>query len=179
MNCSLSNAMSARALLYSLSLTPKAPPDISVRKKILGSDSKPRCPFPFLIRVRFSSSQEQRYSVFRVAARRSSGKVWADVKSETYDISDSVPDSVKFEEALDGVVLGEEEKLESSVSWREQFPKRWVIVVLCFSAFLLCNMDRVSSFCFSVFFFFLFFSFLLCVLIVMFKMKLRKLSWLN
>ena len=88
--------------------------------------------------------------------------MWADVKSETYDISDSVPDSVKFEEALDGVVLGEEEKLESSVSWREQFPKRWVIVVLCFSAFLLCNMDRVSSCCFYVFFFFLvlFFSFL-------------------
>lgn len=144
--------MSARALLYSLSLTPKAPPDISVRKKNPGSDSKPRCPFPFLIRVRFSSSQEQRYSVFRVSARRSSGKVWADVKSDTYGISDSVPDSVKFEEALDGVVLGEDEKLESSVSWQEQFPKRWVIVVLCFSAFLLCNMDRVSSFCFSFFF---------------------------
>lgn len=25
----------------------------------------------------------------------------------------------------------------------EQFPKRWAIVFLCFSAFLLCNMDRV------------------------------------
>lgn len=24
-----------------------------------------------------------------------------------------------------------------------QFPKRWAIVFLCFSAFLLCNMDRV------------------------------------
>ncbi|KAJ0914339.1 putative major facilitator superfamily, MFS transporter superfamily [Helianthus annuus] len=28
--------------------------------------------------------------------------------------------------------------------WWEQFPKRWVIVLLCFSAFLLCNMDRVN-----------------------------------
>lgn len=31
------------------------------------------------------------------------------------------------------------------VPWWEEFPKRWVIVLLCFSAFLLCNMDRVSS----------------------------------
>ncbi|XP_041006856.1 ascorbate transporter, chloroplastic-like isoform X1 [Juglans microcarpa x Juglans regia] len=28
--------------------------------------------------------------------------------------------------------------------WWEQFPKRWVIVLLCFTAFLLCNMDRVN-----------------------------------
>ncbi|PKI40003.1 hypothetical protein CRG98_039666 [Punica granatum] len=28
--------------------------------------------------------------------------------------------------------------------WWEQFPKRWVIVLLCFAAFLLCNMDRVN-----------------------------------
>ncbi|XP_076890607.1 ascorbate transporter, chloroplastic-like [Bidens hawaiensis] len=28
--------------------------------------------------------------------------------------------------------------------WWEQFPKRLVIVLLCFSAFLLCNMDRVN-----------------------------------
>lgn len=26
-----------------------------------------------------------------------------------------------------------------------QFPKRWAIVFLCFSAFLLCNMDRVRT----------------------------------
>jgi len=30
--------------------------------------------------------------------------------------------------------------------WWGQFPKRWVIVLLCFTAFLLCNMDRVSIF---------------------------------
>ncbi|KZV25742.1 putative anion transporter 1, chloroplastic [Dorcoceras hygrometricum] len=32
----------------------------------------------------------------------------------------------------------------STTPWLKQFPKRWVIVVLCFSAFLLCNMDRVN-----------------------------------
>jgi len=32
---------------------------------------------------------------------------------------------------------GEEEEEQA------QFPKRWAIVFLCFSAFLLCNMDRV------------------------------------
>lgn len=57
----------------------------------------------------------------------------AEVKSE----------SVKFREGLDHVVL-EKDDLESDVPWWEQFPKRWVIVILCFSAFLLCNMDRVS-----------------------------------
>ncbi|RLN22685.1 sialin [Panicum miliaceum] len=34
---------------------------------------------------------------------------------------------------------GEEEEEEQA-----QFPKRWAIVFLCFSAFLLCNMDRVN-----------------------------------
>lgn len=28
----------------------------------------------------------------------------------------------------------------------QTFPKRWVIVLLCFAAFVLCNMDRVSIF---------------------------------
>lgn len=38
-----------------------------------------------------------------------------------------------------------------SKPWWEQFPKRLVIVLLCFSAFLLCNMDRVSCFhCFHI-----------------------------
>lgn len=66
----------------------------------------------------------------------------ADVKSEPYEISQSVPESVKFDGALDDAVL-EEEDLDNLGPWWEQFPKRWVIVILCFSAFLLCNMDRV------------------------------------
>ncbi|KAI5065183.1 hypothetical protein GOP47_0019878 [Adiantum capillus-veneris] len=31
-----------------------------------------------------------------------------------------------------------------AASWPQQLPKRWVIVILCFFAFLLCNMDRVN-----------------------------------
>ena len=79
--------------------------------------------------------------------RRGKGKVWAEVKSEPYDVADSAPQSVKFEDALSDVVLGRDgevdEELDSAVPWWEEFPKRWVIVILCFSAFLLCNMDRV------------------------------------
>lgn len=73
--------------------------------------------------------------------------MFADVKSEAYDISESVD---KFEKGLNDVPSRKEEELEeepltvAEASWLEQFPKRWVIVVLCFSAFLLCNMDRVS-----------------------------------
>ncbi|KAG6629104.1 hypothetical protein CIPAW_14G060700 [Carya illinoinensis] len=127
--------MSARAPLYSSSLTPKAPPDVSSQKKFSGY--KHRCPFHFRIRVRISS--RECCSVFRVSAlpssgKRGGGKVWADVKSKPCDIPSSGPDSVKLEE----------EELDSSVAWLDRFPKRWVIVVLCFSAFLLCNMDRVN-----------------------------------
>ncbi|XP_068640353.1 ascorbate transporter, chloroplastic-like [Aristolochia californica] len=60
-------------------------------------------------------------SEFRLATRTQ-----ADFKSEPYDIT--------------GPKL---ESLNSSYWW-ERFPKRWVIVLLCFSAFLLCNMDRVN-----------------------------------
>jgi ACS family sodium-dependent inorganic phosphate cotransporter len=75
--------------------------------------------------------------------------VYADVKSEPYEILETVPESVKLEEdALDDAGL------DSTVPWWEEFPKRWVIVILCFSAFLLCNMDRVC--CPHLLFFFLF-----------------------
>lgn len=66
------------------------------------------------------------------------------MKSESYNVSEK---SVKFEEGLNDAVMRSEDvglDSESSVPWWERFPKRWVIVVLCFSAFLLCNMDRVS-----------------------------------
>ncbi|GAB4859974.1 Sodium-dependent phosphate transport protein 1, chloroplastic [Ancistrocladus abbreviatus] len=76
------------------------------------------------------------------------GKVWADVKSKPFDIStDSVAgssESVKFGKSLNRVVLKGEEEVGVVGEWWEQFPKRWVIVILCFSAFLLCNMDRVN-----------------------------------
>ena len=82
--------------------------------------------------------------MFRVSERRRSGRVWADVKSEAYDVSDSVPKSIKFEDVENDVAL-EKEVLDNGGPWWEEFPKRWVIVILCFSAFLLCNMDRVRK----------------------------------
>jgi ACS family sodium-dependent inorganic phosphate cotransporter len=42
-------------------------------------------------------------------------------------------------EAPTAAAAAEEEEEEQG-----QFPKRWAIVFLCFSAFLLCNMDRVG-----------------------------------
>lgn len=66
----------------------------------------------------------------------------ADVKSERYEVSDSPPESVQFQPLLAAEDGGDEEA--AIVPWWELFPRRWVIVLLCFSAFLLCNMDRVS-----------------------------------
>ncbi|KAE8693064.1 Sodium-dependent phosphate transport protein 1 [Hibiscus syriacus] len=97
----------------------------------------------FLFRVPSNSPHVCR--LFRVSVsegrrRRRSGKVYADVR----DILDFVRDSVKFKDALNDVASGEDDLDSSTVPWWEQFPKRWVIVVLCFSAFLLCIMDRVN-----------------------------------
>ncbi|KAI9402309.1 hypothetical protein POPTR_001G249800v4 [Populus trichocarpa] len=125
-----------RALLYSFTDRPCRPlkslPDISCPKR-------PREALNFRVRLR----TDQRCCIFRVSVRNSgrgeTGKVYADVKSDRYEILESVPESVKLEEdALDDAGL------DSTVPWWEEFPKRWVIVILCFSAFLLCNMDRVN-----------------------------------
>ncbi|KAJ3693050.1 hypothetical protein LUZ60_012145 [Juncus effusus] len=35
-------------------------------------------------------------------------------------------------------------EIEESLPWWKEFPKRWTVVLLCFFAFLLCNMDRVN-----------------------------------
>ncbi|KAB5520386.1 hypothetical protein DKX38_024705 [Salix brachista] len=126
----------ARALLYSFTNPPFRPlkslPDISCPKR-------PRETLNFRVRLR----TDQRCCIFRVSVRNlgrgETGKVYADVKSERYEILESVPESAKLEEdAVDDVVL------DRTVPWWEEFPKRWVIVILCFSAFLLCNMDRVN-----------------------------------
>eukprot|EP01018_Ginkgo_biloba_P018642 Gb_01307 [translate_table: standard] len=50
-------------------------------------------------------------------------------------------DSVNFGKVLDTVIS--QQDTEKDAPWWQEFPKRWVIVVLCFFAFLLCNMDRV------------------------------------
>ncbi|XP_073291575.1 sodium-dependent phosphate transport protein 1, chloroplastic-like [Primulina huaijiensis] len=74
----------------------------------------------------------------------STGRVRADVKSETRGVAESPPplsEPVKigldyYDDDDDGDV--------SRMPWWEQFPRRWVIVILCFTAFLICNMDRVN-----------------------------------
>lgn len=64
----------------------------------------------------------------------------ANYKAEDYDVTGTDLDSLISSEggASEAVLVGK------TTPWWEQFPKRWVIVLLCFSAFLLCNMDRVN-----------------------------------
>ncbi|KAK6140632.1 hypothetical protein DH2020_025632 [Rehmannia glutinosa] len=64
-------------------------------------------------------------------------KTRADFKSEEHDITGTV----STEGASEAVLL---EGVEQTKPWGRQFPKRWVMVLLCFAAFLLCNMDRVN-----------------------------------
>ncbi|KAL7002915.1 Sodium-dependent phosphate transport protein 1, chloroplastic [Sarracenia purpurea var. burkii] len=157
--------MNARALLisfpYDFHSAPKhhCPPDYSGSRKISCSDSNSKSQFRF----RFPSLERAgilhlpRGRSFAAAAtkngliRRAIGKVWAEVKSESYDVADPASQTVKLDRALSEVVLGRDgdnhddgDDLDIAVPWWEEFPKRWVIVVLCFSAFLLCNMDRVN-----------------------------------
>ncbi|KAK1266944.1 hypothetical protein QJS04_geneDACA000386 [Acorus gramineus] len=72
----------------------------------------------------------------------------ADFKSEQYDITGSPMESLPMESLDSSEVLSEPALLKKDVqdmpNWWEQFPKRWVIVLLCFTSFLLCNMDRVN-----------------------------------
>ena len=72
------------------------------------------------------------------------------MKSKPYDVADSERESLKFQDAFNDAALKNGDAVDgqivdiAEIRWWEQFPKRWVIVLLCFSAFLLCNMDRVS-----------------------------------
>ncbi|KAM7472212.1 hypothetical protein LguiA_010395 [Lonicera macranthoides] len=65
----------------------------------------------------------------------------ADYKAEEYDITGEELDSGLSSELPNESILVEGQQQKP---WWEQFPKRWAIVLLCFSAFLLCNMDRVN-----------------------------------
>ncbi|KAL9303976.1 hypothetical protein ACSQ67_021239 [Phaseolus vulgaris] len=64
-------------------------------------------------------------------------------KSEGYNISETKIDPLQSTEGTGEAILLEG-NLQQASPWWQQFPKRWVIVLLCFSAFLLCNMDRVN-----------------------------------
>ncbi|PON68092.1 Major facilitator [Parasponia andersonii] len=92
------------------------------------------------------------WNPFRVLNKLDKGNGFANVKtngtrayykSEEYDITEAKVDSLASVEASGEAVLVEGNPQESS-PWWQQFPKRWVIVLLCFAAFLLCNMDRVN-----------------------------------
>ncbi|KAK6918372.1 Major facilitator superfamily [Dillenia turbinata] len=67
-------------------------------------------------------------------------KTRAGYKSEEYNIAGPNVDSLDGQ----GEALLLEENVQNLAPWWKQFPKRWVIVLLCFMAFLLCNMDRVN-----------------------------------
>ncbi|OIW09551.1 hypothetical protein TanjilG_30870 [Lupinus angustifolius] len=122
-------------LLPSFSLTPKPPSTssstitLSRRNHLNHSTSS----FSSLLFPSHNSHTRRSYRVFRFTARKGGGKLWADVKSEDEDV-------VVIEKSRD--VLDNVDATTSA--WWEVFPKRWVIVILCFSAFLLCNMDRVN-----------------------------------
>lgn len=77
-------------------------------------------------------------------------RICAFYKSDEYDITEAKVDSLQSTEIPSEAVLLDGDLQETS-PWWEQFPKRWVVVLLCFSAFLLCNMDRVRI-SFSFFF---------------------------
>ncbi|XP_021767095.1 ascorbate transporter, chloroplastic-like [Chenopodium quinoa] len=60
-------------------------------------------------------------------------------KSEEFDITEGAFESLRPPEGAGEVVLP-----DNSAPKAAQLPKRWVVVLLCFAAFLLCNMDRVN-----------------------------------
>ncbi|XP_062201748.1 probable anion transporter 4, chloroplastic isoform X2 [Phragmites australis] len=62
----------------------------------------------------------------------------ADCKAEQYEIMGSPLSPSDVPEA---VMIGDANEISP---WWQEFPKRWTIVLLCFFAFLLCNMDRVN-----------------------------------
>lgn len=68
----------------------------------------------------------------------------ANYKSNDFDITKGDVDALAWAEGSgDALFIEGNEQIVSP--WWERFPKRWVIVLLCFFAFLLCNMDRVST----------------------------------
>lgn len=69
----------------------------------------------------------------------------AHYKSDECEISEARLEALTVPEGTSDALLVDGSAQETS-PWWEQFPKRWVIVLLCFTAFLLCNMDRVCNF---------------------------------
>ncbi|XP_022974609.1 ascorbate transporter, chloroplastic-like [Cucurbita maxima] len=67
----------------------------------------------------------------------------AHYKSNDFDITKGDVDALAWAEGSgDALFIEGNDQIVSP--WWDRFPKRWVIVMLCFFAFLLCNMDRVN-----------------------------------
>ncbi|KAG6434415.1 hypothetical protein SASPL_106048 [Salvia splendens] len=66
----------------------------------------------------------------------------AEFKSEEHDFTSTEFETPVSPEGESEAALPE--GAEPAKTWGSQFPKRWVMVLLCFAAFLLCNMDRVK-----------------------------------
>lgn len=90
-------------------------------------------------KILLNSGQRHQFKFSKVNRTR------AGYRPDEYDITGSELDSFSSSEGTGKAFLSS--GLASNASpWWEKFPKRWLIVVLCFAAFLLCNMDRVSSY---------------------------------
>ncbi|KAG5538365.1 hypothetical protein RHGRI_019072 [Rhododendron griersonianum] len=103
----------------------------------------------YLASTSFSRKQPRKLDELGIANRRhhfskhlTVKMTRADYRSEDSDIGGTGVDSFLSSEGPSEVVIGKH--VEQRKPWWEQFPKRWVIVLLCFAAFLLCNMDRVN-----------------------------------
>lgn len=93
----------------------------------------------------YSSSLIQKRAVYELGLSKLGKANMACVhyKSEEYDNTEPEVDPLAPTEGTGEAILLDGNVPQVS-SWWRQFPKRWVVVVLCFAAFLLCNMDRVS-----------------------------------
>ncbi|KAH9604124.1 hypothetical protein KSS87_010464 [Heliosperma pusillum] len=65
-------------------------------------------------------------------------------KSEEIDETEAALESFGPSEGESEVVLRDNNAQKETPSLEPSLPKRWIIVLLCFAAFLLCNMDRVN-----------------------------------
>lgn len=117
----------------------------SLNTRRISGISRPRPSFAFLDRsIQFGKFDKICFIERQVllSKRSTTMRTRADFKSEELDIRDSELEPLVSSEGVSGAVLLK--GVEQGKPWWEQFPKRWVMVLLCFSAFLLCNMDRVN-----------------------------------
>lgn len=85
------------------------------------------------LRSNFQFQQSRQSTIIRTRA---------DYRSEDFEVSGTETDAIVFAVGGSGEVISTDRVQQNKPWW--ELPKRWVIVLLCFSAFLLCNMDRVN-----------------------------------